>query len=477
MPDIGAAAGSAEELAGPPGVGPASPWAATESADAAIGTWQPAEKNEDLKPQEIIAAPTGQAASVPPGATRASSLGLAELARSLGVNLPPALAGRNVETGADLLASHARGQYDSLPPRDRGPVEDLVAHAALSTIGADAGHRAILMASGYRAPADLAAAGRDEFVRSVSAGLGAAEARRIHAAATAQAMALGAVQTAARVERVRPGSPLGDSRSLAPGRCGSRGGLRLPGLPGSDEPAGLPHRPAALRHCPALIRRRAGYRRGSRPAAPAAADRASADCGTSERDVNQVRLVAESLLRVIQAAFDEEPAGVADRYTWTAYQALLTQLGTSYQELRQVRGQPTAERQALTDRLGLHWDGTRPDVLDALLMTPGTVSLDGLEELFGLVSTRRDPLSDGLVRGSSAAQVRRWHLAGAEWSADPACSSTSRGNHPSDSHRKRRQPGVRGGLQRHRAHRPHRRRARKPGRTDPAHRRRRVRNH
>ena len=53
------------------------------------------------------------------------------------------------------------------------------------------------------------------------------------------------------------------------------------------------------------------------------------------------------------------------------------------------------------------------------------MSLDGLEELFGLVSTRRDPLSDGLVRGSSASQVRRWHLAGADWSADPACSSTS----------------------------------------------------
>ena len=83
------------------------------------------------------------------------------------------------------------------------------------------------------------------------------------------------------------------------------------------------------------------------------------DCTISERDVNQVRLVVESLLRVIQTAFDEEPEGLADRYARAAYQVLLAQIGTSYEELRRARGQPRAERRAFPTGSGFTW--TTPD--------------------------------------------------------------------------------------------------------------------
>ncbi|HET8660594.1 MAG TPA: neuraminidase-like domain-containing protein [Micromonosporaceae bacterium] len=120
--------------------------------------------------------------------------------------------------------------------------------------------------------------------------------------------------------------------------------------------------------------------------------------------------------------------GPRTRWAFAAYLAMLTQLGTSYEELRQARSAAPAQREALAARLGLHLDTTRPDVLDRLLPgtgAPADVTPEAVEELFGVASTTRDPLSAGLVRGAGSDQVVRWRLDGGRWSADPVGATTS----------------------------------------------------
>ncbi|MGW0631176.1 Tc toxin subunit A-related protein [Streptomyces sp. NPDC002758] len=102
-----------------------------------------------------------------------------------------------------------------------------------------------------------------------------------------------------------------------------------------------------------------------------------------------------------------------------AYERLLAEHGTSYEEIRRIRGAPPAERRALAERLGIALGPSRPDALDALRLDPATASQENLEELFGLPSFNRDPLSDG----PAATGVKRWSVNGAVWSADPRVSS------------------------------------------------------
>jgi hypothetical protein len=80
-------------------------------------------------------------------------------------------------------------------------------------------------------------------------------------------------------------------------------------------------------------------------------------------------------------------------YRAAAYEALLTALGTSLEELRAARGATAATRQALADRLAITLSPTRPDELDQLLSPPGSVTEASLAAMFGLQRTDADPLS------------------------------------------------------------------------------------
>ena len=90
-------------------------------------------------------------------------------------------------------------------------------------------------------------------------------------------------------------------------------------------------------------------------------------------------------------------SGVADLgtcgYPAAAYQALLSALGTSLEELREARGAAQAVRTALAGRLGITLSQGRPDELDQLQLPPATVSEKDLENLFGLQRTDTDPLA------------------------------------------------------------------------------------
>ena len=114
------------------------------------------------------------------------------------------------------------------------------------------------------------------------------------------------------------------------------------------------------------------------------------------RVVSQARVSIEVLRRFlnVQGAEGER------QYREAAYTHVLQSLGTSYEEIRLARGADQKTRRALADRLGIALASPRPnDELDQLLLTPERLakpaSEKDLESLFGIVDTRRDPLTDG----------------------------------------------------------------------------------
>jgi len=113
--------------------------------------------------------------------------------------------------------------------------------------------------------------------------------------------------------------------------------------------------------------------------------------------VRQIRLCIEVLRGHLGTiALDD----VETKYCETAYEVLLNQIGTSYEELRQARTASEEEREALAGRLGISVENLRGLTLD-----PARLDESQLEELFGLRDTRRAPLED-----PSEADLLQWRL-------------------------------------------------------------------
>ena len=125
------------------------------------------------------------------------------------------------------------------------------------------------------------------------------------------------------------------------------------------------------------------------------------------RQVNQVRICIEVLRRFLS----ESAASAETEYRMAAYQSLLRNLGTSYEEIRLARAADTETRKALAERLGFEFGTSRPDRLDKLFLSPELIATaaaeDELEKLFGLVSTQaeRDPLQP-----KSEPELLQWQL-------------------------------------------------------------------
>lgn len=136
-------------------------------------------------------------------------------------------------------------------------------------------------------------------------------------------------------------------------------------------------------------------------------------CEAVTKQIRQVRLCTEVLRRRVQGV--PLPDAEETSYRFAAYTSLLSELGTSHEELRLARTADDDTRGALAERLGINLSGKRPDELDELLPEPESLTEAWLEEKFGLVDTTRDPLSGGLTRGDDDHQVTRWQLDGVEW--------------------------------------------------------------
>lgn len=113
-------------------------------------------------------------------------------------------------------------------------------------------------------------------------------------------------------------------------------------------------------------------------------------------------------------AQEREHAAVR-QYAAQTYRRMLTAVGTSYQELRLIRGADPAARTALAERLGFDLDPARPDQLDGLLLGPDEPSEAFLQDTFGLLDTTGDPLRTPppprLLTWRRQRQRRLWHRA------------------------------------------------------------------
>lgn len=81
-------------------------------------------------------------------------------------------------------------------------------------------------------------------------------------------------------------------------------------------------------------------------------------------------------------------------YCQAMYEAILSRIGTSYEEIRLARGAEAGARDALAERLGITPDPS-DDWLNQLYLQPGKATEASLEQRFGVPDTRRDPLTPG----------------------------------------------------------------------------------
>lgn len=156
------------------------------------------------------------------------------------------------------------------------------------------------------------------------------------------------------------------------------------------------------------------------------------DCEAMDKKVHQVRLAVEVLraylgARPLLESTRETTLSEAEAaYRLAAYTQLLTQLGTTYEEVRRARSGVAEDRTALADRLGIDLTpnpvGPRHDELDRLFLDTSLPAADDralteqtLERLFGLADTDRDPLSEGAKYGDAQQQITRWNFSGAYW--------------------------------------------------------------
>jgi receptor-binding and translocation channel-forming TcA subunit of Tc toxin/ABC toxin-like protein/VCBS repeat protein len=150
----------------------------------------------------------------------------------------------------------------------------------------------------------------------------------------------------------------------------------------------------------------------------------SMGCGDITYTVPQVRVAVEVLRRHLATlAAPGDTAAAEAAYRMTAYEALLVQAGTTFQEVRLATTDEA--RQALADRLGL----LASDVA-AFPVAPAQVTEAALESVFGLLDTTRatrpgdpPPATPLLVTARRAALRREWasadHAAGSAPVVDP----------------------------------------------------------
>jgi len=126
--------------------------------------------------------------------------------------------------------------------------------------------------------------------------------------------------------------------------------------------------------------------------------------------IHQARIAIEVLRQQLNAGSPPVtvPSDTDQRYRLLAYQAILRQIGASYDELRLARVAAPAARTALAARLGIQIGTTRPDNLDQVTLLSTVITDDALEALFGYLSTSpADPLAPAIAQPT----LLLWQLA------------------------------------------------------------------
>jgi hypothetical protein len=341
---------------------------------------------------------------------------LDELDTKLNMNLPRELRDFLIERGitnlAQIRSAGGISRLQGLPVApDSAAVQALVAHASLNVLTDDVALANALIERGFTTIAAVASAPRTRVVALLGDQAGEFRAAQLHVTAQAQALLLNNVATDIRTARAN--------------------GFAIPGLAEADLPDELVGETCRCRDCEAAVSPQAyladllDYTVSNLEddGDPVTLNKLArlfhqpfgelpATC--EERTVSQVRLAIEVLRRYLKP--DDQAAADTRDYLERTYTALLSRIGTSYEELRLTRAGEPAERQALAERLGVQLQAQRPDQLDALLLIePDAITEQSLERLFGLVDTTRDPLSGGITLGDDQGQITRWNLDGVAW--------------------------------------------------------------
>jgi Tc toxin complex TcA C-terminal TcB-binding domain len=327
---------------------------------------------------------------------------LINLAPTLPTELPPDLlpflAGQNINSLADIRTAGGISRLEGLPVAADSPaVQLLEAHTDLNRISPDVQVNAALIQNGYDSVTAISKASRPDFVSAVSEQIGDFKAAQLQVAARAQndflsnvmfdmaanqANGLEANQIMEEKIRCRcrdceaavsPLAYMADLLKYATENIQNNGvSITVPDL------ATIFHQPFDL----------------------------PASCEAVDAQIRQVRLCVEVLRRFLGArpladeATETKLVQSEKEYLLAAYTTLLTKIGTNYAELRLSRTGESSARQSLAERLGI--DLSR---LNALFLDPNTILEAGLEQLFGLMDTTRDPFAP-----VAPAELQNWRL-------------------------------------------------------------------
>lgn len=327
---------------------------------------------------------------------RASTTSLADVARAAGIRVNSGVIRELAEKGTRTLEDLRRAGRAARPERcgaeEAKGLQQLEALSVLTLLPADLETHGRLLRAGYATHDAIAATPPDVFVRSLRDTVGEAEARALHTAAVVQLRALTNVSTLVRVEAAAGRAQHGQAlQSAIPATCECED-CRSALSPMAYLADLIDYASRHITEQGNPIGRLGLEARFLQPFSGL-----PMTCETLSARVRQARIAIEVLRRVVPAAVAQS---TPDAILEQAYFMLLQQLGTSFDELRDMRTRSEREQIEYLHRLGLHVArGESPAaVLDMLFREPGVpgptaVTEDFLEGVFGLRDTRRDPLS------------------------------------------------------------------------------------
>ena len=362
---------------------------------------------EEVHRQDV---PAGQASplairvelpAAPEPVVPGDDIGLRDLNGEVGLDLPDelldALAGRGIQTPADIRRQGGLSHLEDLPATGDGVVSKLEAFANLSMLSLEHETTAKLVNNGYAHPADIASSSPGSFIETNAEVLGKQKAAVVYATATGVTNYLNSVSTGYILERDRVGEDIKDiftdaaEVDLPEQKCACDCNHAL--SPSAYLAELLDYVTNHLTHDGRQkVTLEDLARTFHQPF-----DRMPVACKYAKEEVRQVRIVVE----VLRSYLTQNPPPTPEQqrhldeadkaYRLTAYQTLLRNLGTSYEEVREARTD-TETRQQLADRLGIqavHLDGTGDD----LFVAPNDLTEEKLQQLFGYQVTT-DPLAD-----------------------------------------------------------------------------------
>jgi Tc toxin complex TcA C-terminal TcB-binding domain len=336
---------------------------------------------------------------------------LTNLASTLQLDLPaellPFLAGKNINTLADIRKAGGISRLEGLPIAvDNPAVKLLEAHTDLVRISPDVQVNALMIENSYNSVTAIAKATRPDFVTALHDRVGDFKAAQLQVAARAQNNFLDNLMFQERIKLLN-GEGI-DPLLADKVRCRCRDceaavsplayladllvyattNIKNNKPPNNKLPINIGDL-ALLFHQPFDL---------------------PTSCEAVDTQIRQVRLCIEVLRKYIgtrplaDATAEAVLAKSEQEYRLAVYTALLTKIGTNYADLRLARSGEPALRQSLADRLGIDLSHLNSLFLDPSA-SPALLNEAALERLFGLVDTSRDPFTS-----VATAEFQTWRL-------------------------------------------------------------------